>query len=159
VTPPVLYSVDTSALLDGLERYYPEASFPALWKKIDELIAAGRFFFSEEVWDEARKHDAAAKTWCDARDKASLVVPTDAVIAREVQGILVAYPRLVANMKGRNRADAFVIAAARIKSATVVTGEGPDGNQNRPKIPYICQQLGVPCIRFLDIIRLEGWTF
>lgn len=34
--PPV-YSVDTSALIDGLERYYPEDTFPALWERIDEL--------------------------------------------------------------------------------------------------------------------------
>ena len=64
-----IYSVDTSALLDGLERYYPEESFPALWDKVDELIAAGRFIVSEEVWEEARTHDAAAKTWCDAHGK------------------------------------------------------------------------------------------
>ncbi|MEK7153667.1 MAG: DUF4411 family protein [Patescibacteria group bacterium] len=76
-----------------------------------------------------------------------------------MQGILGSFPKLVANMKGRNRADAFVIAVARVKGATVVTGEGPDGNQNRPKIPYICQQLNVPCVRFLEIVRLEGWKF
>lgn len=159
MTPPVLYSIDTSALLDGLERYYPQASFPALWTKIDGLVTAGRLLLSDEVWDEARKHDAAAKSWCDGHGRVSLAVPTDAVIAKEVQDILVSFPRLVANLKGRNRADAFVIAVARIKGATVVTGEGPDGNQNRPKIPYICQQLNVPCIRFLDIVRHEGWTF
>ncbi len=27
------------------------------------------------------------------------------------------------------------------------------------KIPYICAQMGVPCIRFLDVVRLEGWKF
>jgi Domain of unknown function (DUF4411) len=159
VSTPPIYSVDTSALLDGLERYYPEASFPALWKKIDELIAAGRFFFSEEVWDESRERDAAAKVWCDNRGKNSLVVPTDAVIAKEVQEILVRFPKLVANMKGRNRADPFVIAVARIKGAVVVTGEGPDGNQSRPKIPFICQNMNVHCVRFLDIVRIEGWKF
>jgi hypothetical protein len=159
MTSPTVYSVDTSALLDGLERYYPEAAFPALWGKIDSLIAHGRFLLSDEVWDEARKRDAAAKTWCDRCGKTALVVPTDAVIAKEVQDILVSFPKLVANMKGKNRADAFVIAVARLRGATIVTGEGPDGNQNRPKIPYIAQELGVPCIRFLDIIRREGWRF
>lgn len=159
MTAPSIYSVDTSALLDGLERYYPETTFPALWQKIDELIAAGRFLISEEVWDEARAHDAAAKAWLDSRGKGAMVVPTDAVIAKEVQDILVRFPKLVANMKGRNRADAFVIAVARVRGAVVVTGEGPDGNENRPKIPYICQHAKVQCVRFLDIVRLEGWKF
>lgn len=156
---PTLYSVDTSALLDGLERYYPESMFPGLWERIDGLIGAGRFFISEEVWTEARVHDAATKAWCDTRGKDSLAVSTDAVVTREVTGILTQFPKLVANMKGRNRADAFVIAVARLRKATVVTGEGSDGTENRPKIPYICQQLGVPCIRFMDLIRAEGWQF
>ena len=156
---PAVYSVDTSALLDGLERYYPESMFPGLWERVDGLITAGRFFISEEVWAEARVHDAATKAWCDRRGKVSLAIPTDAVVTREVTGILTQFPRLVANMKGRNRADAFVIAVARLRNAIVVTGEGSDGTENRPKIPYICQQLDVPCIRFIDLIRSEGWQF
>lgn len=157
--PAMVYSVDTSALFDGLERYYPEESFPALWARVDELIVAKRFLLSEEVWDEARAHDAAAKSWCDARGKDPMVVPTDVALAKEVQSILVRFPRLVANMKGRNRADAFVIAVGRLRGAIVVTGEGSNGTENRPKIPYICNQLGIRCVRFLDIVRLESWKF
>jgi len=99
--PSTLYSVDTSALIDGLERYYPEKTFPALWKHVDGLIASGRFVISEEVWDEARTRDAAAKRWCDTHDKRQLVVPTDTEVIRVVQGILADYPRLVNNQKGR----------------------------------------------------------
>jgi len=47
-------------------------------------------------------------------------------------------------MKGRNRADAFVIAVARLQGAVVVTGEGANGTEDKPKIPYICQELKVP---------------
>jgi hypothetical protein len=156
---PRLYSTDTSALIDGLERYYPEETFPALWREIDGLIVSDRFVISEEVWEEARVRDAATRAWCESRGKDALVVITDEDVIREVQDILQAHPRLINNQKGRNRADAFVIAVARIKGAIVVTGEGASGTQNRPRIPYICDQLGVECIRFLDIIRLEGWKF
>lgn len=158
MTSPV-YSVDTSALIDGLERYYPEGTFPALWEQVDILVEAGRFLLSEEVWNEARTHDAAAKAWCDGRGKAKLVVPTDLAIVQEVQTILAAYPKLVKSIKGRNRADAFVIATARLKNAVVVTGEGANGTEDKPKIPYICQRLGVPCMGFLDLIKREGWRF
>lgn len=154
-----LYSVDTSALIDGLERYYPEESFPALWKEVDALIGAGRFLISEEVWEEARVRDAAAKKWCDSRKNDGLVVATDMAVVREVQNILGGFPNLVKQGRNRNRADAFVIAVARVKGAIVVTGEGPDGNDRQPKIPYICQRLGVKAIRFLDVIQLEGWKF
>ncbi len=49
------YSADTSALIDGLERYYPETHFPALWEKVDELVAESRLIISEEVWEEVQK--------------------------------------------------------------------------------------------------------
>ncbi|MFD3836858.1 DUF4411 family protein [Streptomyces sp. NPDC058642] len=154
-----VYSVDTSALLDGLERYYPQATFPALWEKVDKLVEEGRFFVSEEVWEEACTHDAAAKEWLEGHGKEKIVIPTDVAVVGDVQTILASYPKLVANMKGRNRADAFVIAVAKQHGAIVVTGEGSDGNENRPKIPFICQQTGIQCIRFLDIAKSEDWKF
>jgi O-methyltransferase involved in polyketide biosynthesis len=154
-----VYSFDTSALIDGLERFYPEEQFETLWQRVDELVEAGRFVVSEEAWEEARVKDAAVKTWCEARKKESMVVATDSKVAAEVKNILAAYPNLVKAMKNRNRADAFVIAVGSIRGATVVTGEGSDGTQSKPKIPFVCAGRGVPCIRFLDVIRGEGWKF
>lgn len=152
------YAVDTSALIDGLERYYPVEAFPGLWQKVDDLIAEGRFFMSDEVWEEATAKDAAVKAWCDGRRDA-VVIPTDAAVATEVQRVLTNHERLVMNLKNRNRADPFVIAVASLQGGVVVTGEGADGTENRPKIPYVCQKLGIECIRFLELIKLEGWTF
>ncbi len=56
------YCVDTSALIDGLERYYPEANFPGLWQNIDSLIEDSRFLISEEVWEELQ-HVVKAEGW------------------------------------------------------------------------------------------------
>ena len=148
-----LYSVDTSALIDGLERYYWESTFPGIWESIGGLIGAGRFFISDEVWEDAKKRDLVVKAWCERDTTGRLIVPTTPTIASEVTRILTANPRLVMNMKGRNRSDPFVIAVACLKSATVVTGEGSDGSENRPKIPYICEKLDVPCLRLGELIR------
>ena len=153
-----LYCVDTSALIDGLERYYPEEHFPALWERVDELVAAGRFFISEEVWEEVKQKDERAQEWVQPR-LADLVVRTDQAVVTATQQVLRGHELLVKNMKGRNRADPFVIAVAQIRGAIVVTGEGSDGTANRPKIPYVCNQLGLTCIRFLDVVRAEGWRF
>ena len=117
------------------------------------------YSISEEVWEEAHKRDEPVAEWCDGHGKDALLVPTDAAVAQEVREILDQHPRLVMNLKGRNRADPFVIAVARLRSATVVTGEGSDGTPERPKIPYVCGQYGIPCLRFLDVIRAEGWRF
>lgn len=152
------YCVDTSALIDGVERYYPIASFPALWDRIDDLVQAGRFFLSEEVWEEVKSKDEKAKRWVEPR-LPEIVVPTDAAVALAVKAILDPYELMVKNMKGRNRADPFVIAVAQQRGAVVLTGEANDGSENRPKIPYVCNRLGVPCMRLVDLITNEGWRF
>ena len=153
-----LYCVDTSALIDGLERYYPEEHFPALWERVDELVTAGRFFISEEVWEEVKQKDERAQAWVQPRLE-ELVVRTDQAVVSATQQVLRGHELLVKNMKGRNRADPFVIAVAQLRGAIVVTGEGSDGTATRPKIPYVCGQLGLTCFRFLDVIRAEGWRF
>jgi len=151
----VVYSIDTSAIIDGLERYYRPASFPSLWRRIDDLIDDGRLLCSEEVLLEATVRDLPAKEWCVQRQD-RLVVATDAAIAMETQRLLGKYPAMAKSLKGRNRADPFVIVVAEMNGATVVTGEGQDGSANRPKIPW---QLRVPCIRLAELIAQEGWAF
>jgi Domain of unknown function (DUF4411) len=132
-------------------------SFPAILNKVDSLVDSGRLFLSEEVWEEVQAKDEAAKTWCEPR-KAKLIVPTDTAVAIEVRSILQTHSRLVMNLKNRNRADPFVVAVAKLRQAVVVTGE-TGGNEARPKIPYVCEQLGIDCIGFLELIRREGWRF
>jgi Domain of unknown function (DUF4411) len=155
--PP--YSVDTSSLIDGLERNYPEARFPSLWEKVEELIAAKRFLLSEEVWEEAQVKDAATRDWCSRHKKDEMVVPTDAAVTRAVQAVHAVNNRLVMNLKGRNRADPFVIAVASLYGAVVVTGEASSGTAERPRIPYVCGLMRIDCIRFLDLIKRENWSF
>lgn len=149
------YSLDTSALLDGLERYYPESTFPALWERMDELMAQGRLLMSEEAWLEAQAVDAPAKVWCVPR-KDRLVVVTDPSIAVRVTAMASDYPTWTVGTT--NRADPFVIAVAQERSAIVVTGEKSGSVQN-PKIPFVCAVRGVECINFLGLIRSEGWVF
>ena len=152
------YSVDTSALIDGLERYYPASTFAGLWEAIDVLVTEGRFVVSAEVWEEVKKKDEVVKDWVEPRQD-NLVVPTTATIAQEVQAILNRFPRMVMTGGRRNRADPFVVAVAKLQGATVITGEELDGNDRRPKIPFVCKELGVDCIRFTDLIVEEQWKF
>ena len=76
------YSLDTSALLDGLVRYYPEAHFPRLWREIDALIDGGRLVVSSEVHEELKFHEDVACDWVTAR-ASRLVAGTDGIIEVE----------------------------------------------------------------------------
>lgn len=153
------YSIDTSALIDGLERYYPPAVFPAMWKQVDNLVEQGRILASEEVWEEAKKRTAAARTWMEPRLD-SILVPTDERVAAAVRDILAHedHRRLVMNGKGRNAADPFVIAVAETHGCIVLTGEQA-GSKKRPKIPTVCDGRGIRHGQFLELAKLEGWAF
>lgn len=149
--------MDTSALLDGWSRRYPPAHFPKLWLRIDDLIQDGRFLVSDEVIEEVKEHDDGLKAWIiERRDK--IAVPTDEAVTVSVRDVLKSHSRLVMSGSGRNRADPFVIAVARLRGASVVTGE-KGGTAERPKIPYVCSDLQIPCLEFLDLIKGEGWVF
>lgn len=153
--PQPRYSVDTSALIDWLERLYPEDAFPTLIQRVDQVIQAGRFSLSEEVWRESQAMDQATKHWCASRKK-DIVVSTDASIAAHAAGITQQFPGLVNLSTNKGGADPFVIAVALSRTATVITGERR-GTRNRPHIPDACDRFNVPCISFLGLIRQEGW--
>lgn len=77
-----VYSVDTSALIDGLERYYRPTSFPSLWEKIDNLIDRSRLLCSEEVLEEATLRDLPAKEWCLERQDRLIVATMRAWLSK-----------------------------------------------------------------------------
>lgn len=144
------FCVDTSAWLDGWTRDYPRDVFPTLWQNIEERIAAVEIIASEEVYVELQKKDDDLHNWIKTRN--SMLVSANEAIQRRVLQILASYPRLVDSLKGRSQADPFVIATAIETNSVVVTGE-TGGTATKPKIPYVCQQMGVRCITFLDMIR------
>lgn len=60
--------------------------------------------------------------------------------------------------KDRSRADPFVIATAKVIGATVVTDE-KHGAEKDPRIPFVCERLGVPCLTpsaFVEAERLRA---
>ena len=154
---PTTYSVDTSALLDAWVRHYPPDHFPNFWRKIDALILEGRFAVSEEVLRDINEHDDPLAEWLNARQSA-VVMRTDNDITEAVRRILQTHERLVMSGGRRSRSDPFVIAVAWLRHATVVTGE-KGGTAQRPKIPSVCADMGIPCVELLAMIKREGWVF
>lgn len=146
------FCVDTSAWLDGWQRYYPPDVFPSLWTKLDELIAAGEIVSSEEVYVELERKADDLHDWVKARKQ--MLIPLTAQVQELALELLREYPRLVDTLRGRSKADPFVIATAmEMQSAVVVTGELPTGRLDKPRIPDVCRAKGIPCMTFLQMIR------
>lgn len=153
----MIYSIDTSALLDGWIRYYPPDIFPGLWRRIEDLIGQGALRATEEVLEELKRKDDDVFKW--AKLHMEMFVPIDESTQEIVTTILKDFEKLVDTRKNRSFADPFVIALAHLNKCTIVSGEKGTGNPDRPKIPDVCRALGIRCISLLELIRREGWSF
>ena len=145
------YCVDTSGWLDGWQRYYPPDVFPSLWTKLDGLVNSGEILSSEEVYLELKKKSDELHDWIQARKQ--MLVPLDEPIQLKAVALLSEFPRLVDTLRGRSKADPFVIATAMERVAVVVTGEPLTGKLHKPRIPDVCQVKNIRCITFLQMIR------
>lgn len=152
---PILYSLDTSAILDGWVRHYPKSSFPGLWDKLADAIEDGRIRATEEVEKELEKVDDDCLAWC--KSQSNLFLKIDTQIQEKVIDILTTHPNLVEISSGRSAADPFVIALAELNSCTVITGE--ISKPSKPRIPDVCIARSVNWGNLLYLIKQEKWTF
>jgi hypothetical protein len=151
-----LYCIDTSAVLDGWSRYYPPDVFESLWQNLEDLIRRQGLHSPDEVLIELSKKLDDAYAW--AKKQEGMFVDLDDDVQDATTEILAAYPRLVKADQLRTSADPFVIGLAKVRGLIVITGENV-GSDNRPKILYVCAQLGIPCINMVGLMRAQGWTF
>ena len=153
----VLYSFDTSAILNGRRDLYRPTVFHTLWAQIEDAIVAGQIRSVDEVQRELARRDDDARQWADAQG--DLFVPLELPIQQSATQILNLHPRLVSQGGRRSAADPFVIALAMVNNGTVVTEETASGNINKPRIPDVCDELGVPYLTLMGYIEAQGWTF
>jgi hypothetical protein len=149
--------MDTSSLVRAWHEAYPIDSFPSFWDEFEKLINEKRIIAPEEVLHETKKRDDALHKWL--KGKSGVFWPIDEPLQDEMAKIMAKFKFMVKNRPGKNAADPWVIALAKITGTTVVTEEGDDNSTRLPKIPLVCRHYKVPCFRLLELIRKEGWRF
>jgi Domain of unknown function (DUF4411) len=152
----VVYCFDTSALLDGWVRYYPPDVFPSLWEKLHEMIQTGELIAPEEVYNELEHKEDSLFAW--VKDREGMFVQLDDELQGITADVLRKHPKLVGELKDRNRADPFVISLALKRGAIVITAEKP-GSENKPRIPWVCARFGIKSMGLLELIREKKWSF
>jgi hypothetical protein len=150
------YSIDTSAFLDAWVRNYPADVFPTIWQQMDGAARNGTLLASDEVLRELERKEDGAHAWVKGRPE--MVVGLDFEIEQQVRDIMRRYPRLVDTKKGRSGGDPFVIAVARVRNLRVITSENATGKLDVPRIPDVCDDLGISWIRMLDFFREQKWS-
>ncbi|GAA5194019.1 DUF4411 family protein [Arthrobacter gyeryongensis] len=151
------YSFDTSAILNGRRDLFRPTVFQGLWANIEGMIVDGRIRSVDIVREELNRRDDDASSW--ASNQRELFCELDEEVQMATRDILRSHPKLVGAGTGRNGADPFVIALAMVTTGTVVTEEHFSGNLQKPKIPDVCQAIGVPCVNLMGFIEGQGWTF
>lgn len=150
------YSFDSGAIINGRRDIFMPTTWAGLWTRIEGMIATGQIRAVDEVKNEVTKKDDEAANW--ARAQLGLFVPLTTDIQIATKQVLRAHPKLLGIGGGpRNGADAFVIGLAIAQGGTVVTQEVPR-NLDKPKIPDVCDAMGVRCLTLPHFVNEQGWT-
>lgn len=151
-----LYSFDSGAFINGRRDIFIPTTFGAIWTKIEGMIATGQVRAVDEVRIEVTKKDDDSARW--AKSQRGLFVPLEQDIQIATKKVLALHPKLLGSGGGaRNGADAFVIGLALARGGTVVTQETPR-NINKPRIPDVCDAMGVPWRTLPKFVDEQGWT-
>jgi hypothetical protein len=151
------YSFDTSSLLNGRRDLLPPDTFVTLWMNIESMIATEEIRCVDEVLNELAKREDVVHEW--AKSQSELFLPLTADVQQAAREVLQAHPKLVGAGGGRNTADPFVIALARVHGGVVITEETLSGNINKPRIPDVCNAMGVPWLNLVRFVQQQAWTF
>ena len=154
------YVFDTSSFR-VLKSFYP-SRFPSLWENIDKLIASGTLISVPEVFNELDSYvdvDVIRK-WIK-ENKEIFFTPSNEELAVVAEILRVPHFQALISKKniltGKPVADPFVIAAAKVKNACVVTEES--NKPNAAKIPNVCAHFEVECINLETFMDQQRWTF
>jgi hypothetical protein len=135
--------------------------FEGLPERLAQLIANARLCAVRSIGDveikDADEPETLAK-WCKAQE--GFYVEEVEAVQLVVRDLMAAFqnPKKRSGISG---SDPFVIARAKVGGDHwyVVTEEALHNGSaaHNPNIPFVCSAIGVKCINFLDMLRLEGW--
>lgn len=136
---------------------YPPDIFSGLWENLEKLIHQNMLSATEEVLIELQKKEDGLYQW--AKSQSGLFVTHDLNIQKRVKKILSNFPGLIDLKKNKSGADPFVVAHAYENRFTVITEEKKSSNPDKPKIPNICDGLGVDYMNFITLMRKRKLRF
>jgi hypothetical protein len=156
----MIYIFDTSSFR-VIENYFPER-FPSFWIQFNETISKKLILSVREVYKEleyiARKPHLL--DWIK-RNKDIFSIPSseEAKFISKIFSIK-HFQQLVKHeniLKGMPVADPFVIAAAKIRNACVVTEESY--KKKAARIPNVCEYFSITCDNMEGFMEREKWKF
>lgn len=165
------YLIDANVLVQAKNLYYRFEFCGGFWSWLEDGHKAGLVFSVAKVRGElvvGRKEDPA-RTWAE-RQPASFFLDdaADSNVMRQY-GSLMTWatsgghytPAAISEFADSKNADPFIVAAAKVHGATVVTHEKSDPNaKRRIPLPNAADAIGVATISIYDLLmRHAASTF
>jgi hypothetical protein len=153
-----MFLLDANTYIQAKNQYYDMAFCPAYWECLDREFAKGNLASVIVVYNELKEGDDELADWVKARKEQFIPIDSES-IQREfakVATYVVGHEnyKLVSVDQFLAGADPWIIAAAKVNGATVVTQESlVDENSKKVKIPNICEQFNVPYITTFEMLR------
>jgi len=146
--------VDSNVFITAWDQDYPPSTFPSLWKVLAKHH--GDIVLIKPIYDEINSV-SDLHMWLMEKSFNETVI--DELIEEESLCLEGEY-KIDDGPKGANQTDIKLIAYAKIMQKTVVTLEEeqiekPKKKKNY-KIPLICYEQGVKCIRFVEMLNSLG---
>jgi NAD(P)H-hydrate repair Nnr-like enzyme with NAD(P)H-hydrate epimerase domain len=121
------------------------------------MVNSGTIRCVDLVRDELSAREDEVCTW--AKAQLDLFVTLTPDVQRAVREVLTQHQRIIGVGSGRSGADPFVIALAVVNRGVVVTEETASRNLTKPKIPDVCDAMGVRHLTLLGFVQEQGWVF
>jgi hypothetical protein len=147
----IKYCLDSGVFINSWQKHYPPEVFPCVWDCFQTLITSKIAIIPRAVYEELEKERDDVFNWVKWHAETLIADPDEDVI-QSLRVIMKDHGRLVDTKKHRSIADPWVIAHAQAAGAAVVTEEN-ESNGKSPKIPDVCNALGIPCMRTVELLR------
>ena len=155
-----MYVFDTSSF--RVLRNYYRGNFPSFWERFDSFVKAGEVISVREVRNELKQllSEGWLNDWINEHPEL-FPIPSQQETAFVSEIFAVPhFQSLISQkqrLKGKPVADPFVIAAARVNEATVVTEEL--FKPNAAKIPNVCEHFNIGWIDLEMFLTINAWQF
>ena len=158
------YCVDANIFLTAWHVTYPKTIFPTLYREMEEKMP-DHIILIKPVFDEIEpvsgkidpnklKEQHPVRTWLK-NDLGISETPVDDAVKQKALELMEKYETDV-HPKGASESDITLIAYSILHTHTVVTFEEEQNQKptkkSNYKIPLICQEEGVECINFVELL-------
>lgn len=163
------FCLDANILIASWNQIYPENTFPSLWEELAKCQA--EIILIKPIYEQIdpMSQDDRNKSDAEKRKKYPLRMWLienyfeGVSIDNDVEEISLKMEReyeITDTSKGADHNDIKLIAYAKVKQKTVVTFEGEQSNKpaekSNYKIPLICYEQEVECMKFTDMLKHLG---